>query len=179
MKVKSKMKNYLKLGILLFGILFVLSNCMNEDFNIEEEKLETKLAVKKINLKTFTSNKIISKSIKLLSSKFDINKKHDKSNITLDDYTFTILTDEILEVTKDNITTYTFRIETPTDTISSFENLMVEKKNDTLNFFLYKFRYDETYSDFFPYQTTIQNIDENQINSENFNDYLKKVVFTP
>lgn len=62
---KRKMKNYLKIGILLFGISFFLWSCEKEDFFKEstEKNIPKKLTIKKIGKTEIKQNKRIAKHL--------------------------------------------------------------------------------------------------------------------
>ena len=102
-------------------------------------------------------NALIKESLDVIDSQFDFNKtiksnpskKQGKQTtsaladpIKSKDNRFTILTDEILEVSTDTTKVYTFRIETPTDTLSKFENFVIHKwSNNKIEYYIYKYNY--------------------------------------
>uniref|UniRef100_UPI0040499AC3 hypothetical protein n=1 Tax=Gelidibacter sp. TaxID=2018083 RepID=UPI0040499AC3 len=123
---KNQLKTYLKLGILLFGILIVLASCQKDDVILPTETY-SEPRVKKISLADFTNKTQGSKNYKNLCTLFDINKNKtqnaDYNRISETDAAW-IITDEIMMIEREDKTFYTFRIGT--DIVSdSFYNLLV------------------------------------------------------
>lgn len=143
-------KTYTKIGILILGITLFFTNCQKDDVFIDEivtVKKENSISAKRITLKDIEKNNELKLSLSNIEKQFDYYKKNDfqsksstYSKVASTDNSFTILTDEILEVTTNTTTAYTFRIETPTDPKSAFENFVVQKKNDE-DYQLYIYRY--------------------------------------
>jgi len=67
MRTKNKMKNYLKFGILLFGVFFLLTNCRDEYIS-EKEKMED-LSFKRTSLKQLIKLKPIIENVKKTKTK--------------------------------------------------------------------------------------------------------------
>jgi len=58
--MKLQIKNYLKLGLLLFGVPLFLVNCQKDDsLQIENTFNSSQLSVKDISLETFYNKEII------------------------------------------------------------------------------------------------------------------------
>ncbi|MFT5761221.1 MAG: hypothetical protein ACI8WA_000331 [Polaribacter sp.] len=136
---KQKIANYLKLGILLFVISLLLWNCEKEEVSFETPIV--KQNVVHITLEEFKNENINSTIFKDLSGNLDINKpllnKGEKQKEKI-----TVLTDKILKVDKNNVTTYSFILEKPTSKTSDFENLMIFKyPNDNYKLFIFKYQY--------------------------------------
>lgn len=125
----------------------------------------------------------MSKTIEELSRSFDINKKNENSissRVDTNDGSFTILTDEIVELSTDSTTTYTFRIETPTVETSTFENFVIDVPNDSLiKFYIYKYQHDDTIEGDFKYNINYLEVDENIVNISDFANYLSRVNGEP
>ncbi len=132
MITKNKIKNYLKLGIFLFGIVFALINCKNEAIDITDNKSSIKIKhisfnelKKKAPLKTVLSN---------------VSKTENK-NIIATDSTFIIHTNHILETSNanTNTTNYSFRMTRPIRDNNYFENFVISEKNNQYTYFILKY----------------------------------------
>ncbi|NLP59349.1 hypothetical protein [Lutibacter sp. B1] len=159
----KKMKNYL-----IFGILISLISCQqNDEFNINEN--------------SFNQNKYISKKITLQEIKQNNNLapfiKNIKSN---DNLSFTILTDEIIQIVTDSTEVYTFRLENPTVPDSDFENFVIEKVNSN-DYVYYLYRYkkvdiNENNQMSYLFSKQIIDVDNSQIYQEGFKkDYWASI----
>lgn len=122
---KIRLKNYLKIGGLLLSMLFIISACQDESFNNHQETIYEK-RLKRITLNELNSRIGNSEGYSKLSAMFDVNKSkttnyQQRLESSNNPY---ILTDEIVMIEKDNMTFYTFKIES--DAIGSqFYNLVV------------------------------------------------------
>lgn len=123
----QKLKNYLIIGHLLLGIIIVFFSCQKENIDnldaehYQEKKLNT-ISLEELNSKIQHSKKFIG-----LSSYFDVNLdfKDSQSQLKLNDSSEAhILTDEISMITREDITFYTFKIQTHSDGYE-FYNLVV------------------------------------------------------
>jgi len=164
--------NYYLLTLLIFSILF---SC-NQDEVINEQNSKIELKYQKITLKELQNKSGLKKPLTKLSKNFDINKTFNK-NIKATDSSFTILTEEIVQVTNGNKETYSFFIETPTDITSTFENFVIEVLSDnTYQFMINKYSIINDSTEEFPYNYNVstQNITQNQININDFDDFLNK-----
>jgi len=104
-------------------------------------------------------------------------EKNAISKVDATDGSFTILTDEILEVLTDSTEAYTFRIETPTDSLSTFENFIIEKiVGGEYLFYIYRYVKNTEDSEI-EYNVFRQLVDADQINIGDFQDYLNKQVY--
>lgn len=180
MKKQKNKKFLIKFLSILYFITIIVLSC-NKEYEIEQENKidETERIFNKISLDELKTKKELRKSFKILSEKFDINKSFSRGkNIEASDSSFTLLTDEIVEAINDTITTYTFLIETPTDSTSAFENFIFRKINQEFIFGIVKYKYNENYSSDFPYEISIQDINENQINLEDFSNFNKEMPTT-
>ena len=181
--MESTVKTYFKFFIFLFGISLLLVNCEKDNFEetskIEEQSTNGEIQVNRISLEQLKEKESLRNAIEKISKSLDVNKTKEKgeevSKIDSNDGSFTILTDNIFQVTRDSIESYSFRIETPTSEESHFENFVIIK-NDSLNydFFIYKYKYTINEDNSFQYYLLKVAVDENQINLGNFSDYLNK-----
>jgi len=172
----NKLKNYIKLGIILFSISLLLTNCQN-DIDDRNDIQKNEIIIKRVTFEELSSKENIQNSLKSISKKLDFNKVQSANkNINSNDNSFVILTDEILETTKNSLTNYSFRIQTPTDINSEFENFVIQQKDSThYEFYLYKYELETNSDEDFPYLISRTLINDSQINLENFSDLIKKV----
>lgn len=166
-----KMKNYLKIGILLLGLILIMTNCETENEVMENPiTIEKEFIIKQYHFKDLSSNFTFQKAIEKLNSK---KSKSIYSNKSTDDiYNFTIDSTRIKEVIKGNYTSYTLLINRPFNTSEYFENLVIEiKENETINAFIIKYIlsspikiFEEHNSFSFQANFTIVPLDINNIN---------------
>ncbi|PCI11700.1 MAG: hypothetical protein COB73_01595 [Flavobacteriaceae bacterium] len=178
--------------LLLICLSFFLFNCdtgevieevsviENEEIYLEESNTPSDLLAQRISLEQLQQNQDLSKTIESISNLFDINntKKEDRNYERVDatDGSFVILTEEILQVSTDSTTVYTFKIETPTDPSSSFENFAIDISNDSIiRFYIYKYFYNETSEDDFKYTYSYSEVDENIVDITSFDGFLSRV----
>ena len=138
---KTKLKNYLQLGILLFGIALLLLNCEQE--KMDEVKTTSKYSIKKIKHNQLLENQKISDKI----SEFRVLKEKNKVNnqarlIHSDEYDFTIDTDRAVyfENTETGYNSYSFYLERDSITTENLENLVLSL-NDQGEYDAYIFTY--------------------------------------
>jgi hypothetical protein len=181
--MKNNLKNYVITVLLLFGISLVLVNCEKETvFEDGISSLEgmPKIQVKTVNLAELQQKETLSKKLQGIAKVLDVAKNNQKSGITSNDGSFTILTDEIVEVTTDATEAYTFRIETPTDSTAIFENFVIEKVADTYRFWIYRFFENESGTEDTespPYQFTKQRVTEEAINASDLLLFTKDYYY--
>jgi hypothetical protein len=139
------MNKLTKIGILILGIsLFFFSSCEKDD--TFDENISTiqknNVIAKRVTLNEIKENQTLKQSIDKIEKQFDyIKKDNEFSKINSTDKSFSILTDEILQVSTDSTEAYTFRIETPTHSDSAFENFIIEKRNDNdYEFYIYRYK---------------------------------------
>jgi len=171
------MKKIIPYLLILAVITLLLTNCEKEEFNestVNNQQERSKVNIKRVDLAYLQQKEKLNKKIQKIVNALDVTKKNNqKSSITTNDGSFTILTNEILEVTTDSTETYTFRIETPTDGASSFENFVIEKIKDDYSYWIYRFiELTEDGVDY-SYSVNRQPVDENQINLGDFSNILK------
>jgi hypothetical protein len=192
---KKRPQNYLKLVMLVIGVSLLLTTCEREDTDFiayfpSEQSIEKGYTVKSVNLETVKENELVQESLELISSQFDFNKASktppSKNNgayttsaladpIKSKDNSFTILTDEILEVSTDSTKVYTFRIETSTKPDSYFENFVIHKKsNDSIDYFIYRYKKIGTTIEHL--SMTKEQVNSDQINVGDFKDYTQGLV---
>ena len=144
--MKIKIKTYLKLGILLFGVSFILVNCQKEESFNEDTPTpavnESDIQINRLSLTDLKNNKQLSTTFNKFEKHLDVVKRSNTmAKINSSDDSFVILTDEILQTTTSTSETYTFKIETPSYPDATFENFVIEKIADEELFNLYIFSY--------------------------------------
>jgi len=128
--MKNKFKNYLKLGILLFGISITLQNCQKDDaiINLDQnvENLNDGYSISIINKEEVFQNKVIANNI---STVIETKKNINSAKITNDEHGFTIHTDNVKYIEKDAYHSYTFSIERNYES-NIIENLLLSLMDD-------------------------------------------------
>ncbi len=193
------MKQTLIKSCLLLFISILLINCekddsYNQDTNIISQTQEKGYTVKKITLNEVKQSSLVKQAIDNIEQQLDYNKlnktkstKTEQQNntstsaiasntpIKSKDNTFTILTDEILQVSTDSTDVYTFRIETPTKPESDFENFVIHKNSDeSIAYYIY--RYESIGSEITALNFSREEVNSDQINVGDFDDYLPSVM---
>ncbi len=134
--MKNKFKSYLKLGILLFCISFLLTNC-EKDLNEEvpaPQSLKSKLKIETLNSKQVNSNSKVAKKLQNLftKSKESVNSGSARE-IYNEEYGFTVNTDIVkyIQDFENNSHSYTFQIIRENNDINTLENLVLSSVNQT------------------------------------------------
>jgi len=139
--MKHKLKNYLKLGILLFGISITLTNCEKEDEFNPEELIEENKSNYKISHKSYATLSAQSKFSNAIT-KLVPNKNSLMNNRTVmeNQYGFTIIENMVTEIVVDDYVSYTILIERPEPNSTYFENLVLEVfENNTVKAYIVKY----------------------------------------
>jgi hypothetical protein len=179
--MKIKIKTYLKLGILLFGVSFILVNCQKEESFNEDTPTpavnESDIQINRLSLTDLKNNKQLSTTFNKFEKHLDVVKRSNTmAKINSSDDSFVILTDEILQTTTSTSETYTFKIETPSYPDATFENFVIEKIPDEELFNLYIFSY---YTIIFDDNSSlsiilsVRKIHESEINMDDFDGFLE------
>ena len=179
--MKIKIKTYLKLGILLFGVSFILVNCQKEESFNEDTPTpaenESDIQINRLSLTDLKNNKQLSTTFNKFEKHLDVVKRSNTmAKINSSDDSFVILTDEILQTTTSTSETYTFKIETPSYPDATFENFVIEKIADEELFNLYIFSY---YTIIFDDNSSlsiilsVRKIHESEINMDDFDGFLE------
>lgn len=128
--MKQKLKIYLKLGILLFGIPLLLTNCERDDSFIDVQNIDST----SIPNVTYFSRKSAPKNVLGKLNKSISKHFQQKSNNSKDLSTSfgTILTDRImLSINEEGIENYTFTVELDDNEPKTFYNLVLRKNTDS------------------------------------------------
>jgi len=145
-------KHYAKQACLVFAILLFTVSCEKENIIIQEESqdkinpfLKKEVTVKQVSLNEINKNSTISNSLMLIKNQLDFNRqaKNSLTDNSIPINSFTVLTNEIIKVTTNTSETYAFRIESPTDPESKYENFIIEKVGEN-DFEYYIYKYKET-----------------------------------
>ena len=191
--MKTTQKNTFKRIVYVVFMALLITSCERDDTEFtDSSQTETKgFTVKSVTLNEVKGNTLIKKSLDLIDSQFDFNKFNttmasknqgtysratSADPITSNDNSFTILTDEILEVSTDTTKVYTFRIETPTKPESHFENFVIHKKsNDSIEYYIY--RYQKIGLGLKDLNMSKEQVSSDQINASDFDDYTQSKMF--
>ena len=142
----KRLKNYLKLGILLFGIAIFVIACEKDNF-AEEKTLETLTEELPISIKSISISEV-GETFNILKNKYQLDnhfglqqtgntqfraaEEQENSGII-------IYTDKVKEITRGDYTSYTMYIETQDVDSTSFYNLTIESKNGIDGMFVTKY----------------------------------------
>jgi len=130
--MKQKLKNYLKLGILLLGISTLLTNCEKDTFDVNQSSINQKESIKisELNYNDLKDNTIFVEEIKRVMQSVKIDKKNSVGIQNRDwedeDYNFTIDSSNIKQVQLGNYSTYSMFITRDSINPNYFENLVIE-----------------------------------------------------
>ncbi|WP_142785555.1 hypothetical protein [Changchengzhania lutea] len=140
---KQKLKNYLRIGILIFGISLFFQSCSKDEIIDLQEFKNNNLIVETVSLNEIESNPLFSSIISTKSSKIDIYKsKTSSTSKSTNDYS--ILTDDISKASYKEYEAYTFRIKNPTQPLFTFDNYVIQKNHDgTIEEFILRYEYDQ------------------------------------
>lgn len=132
--MKNKIKNYLKIGILLLGISLTLVNCQKDDFEIEnpQQIRKANFNITEIGVTKIQENKNISSKLSKLKEKLSVKKNNAQNKeVYSSEYDFTINTDyaTYIESSDGLYHSYTFPITRETDN-EIIENLLVSLQPD-------------------------------------------------
>ena len=165
---------HLIIGLILVLLPFILINC-NNDFEKPSLENNSEIIIQSISFKELQRKEHLKQKIEAIKTSFDISQIQ-KNGIYSNDGSFTILTDTIIEtINQDSIRRYSFLIETPTDSTSVFENFVIkEELDDEYSFWILRFKYN---LESFAFDITYQQVDENQININDFDNYLKQHAY--
>ena len=135
---KNKLKNYLKLGILLFGVSISLVNCVKDDDfkqTTKQEQLFKNNIPFEFKKKSYAQLNNEVKFVSAINNVFNKGKTKSRVNaktVMEDQYGFTIDSTLIKEISSDDFTSYTFLIHREVVNESVFENLVVTINNDSV-----------------------------------------------
>lgn len=130
---KSKLTNLLKFGILFFGISLFLFSCEKEELIPIE--VSSKIIPQKMSLSEAKKNK----DFTLISEKFKLKPYLNENSFAKKSKDFTIDFSSFYEIKKENYTSYTFLLKRSNSVNSITENLVIEKKNDTIRGYIVKY----------------------------------------
>lgn len=120
--IMKRLKNYLKLGVFLFGIAVTLTNCQKDDIIDFATEEQSKISIKSITLKEGKQD------IALRNMLNDIEQKQHILSRTImeNEYNFTVVDHDVNVLIKEDYTSYTILIERLEQDDQYFENLVVE-----------------------------------------------------
>lgn len=130
------MKQIKSLILLLICITFVRCS-LEEDFTKER----TKITIQDIKMKHITY-KEFNRKTQFVKNKPNIGtmvSQNIHARTTADSSYYTIYTDKITEISKDNYTSYTMLLKTPDTTKNVYYNIVFEVRNETITVFIVKY----------------------------------------
>ncbi|RCU56584.1 hypothetical protein [Oceanihabitans sediminis] len=117
---KQKLKNYLKLGILLFGVSIFFIACQKEELYQQDAITTTETSYKVISLNEIEKLKPVVNNIKQVKPKIAALNRNFSSFLPLEN----IDTSKVIQYTNETgFSTYTFKIESEQPNTINFENL--------------------------------------------------------
>ncbi len=143
MKNTYRLKNYLKLGILLFGISFISFNCEKEEVTVIENisTVKPSLTINRINESEFISNKKAKERLNWFSNKHSQKNENTQARTVYNPtYDFTIDTDYSNYLEYGNYHSYTFPVIRDEENENLIENFVLSLQNDgtySLNLYQY------------------------------------------
>lgn len=161
---KLKLKNFLKLGVLIFGISIFLTNCQEDSLNDIQNDKFSNIRIKITDFNEITSNKNISKKLKSFSYKSKSSSSTYKDILYNAEYGFTIDTDIVKYVVSGDYHSYNFIITRDNPIDDKLENLVLSLNNDG-GYNAYIIKYDFTPEEF-------ENIDISELDN-------RKTLYTP
>ncbi|WP_299669679.1 hypothetical protein [uncultured Polaribacter sp.] len=170
-------KVFVKQIICLLLLLVTIFSCQNDDITEENINISTnnRVIAKRVNFNDIKQNEKLKKSLAKIEKRLNYFKKTKVfSKIESNNNSFSILTDEIIQIKTDDTEAYTFRIETPTYSDSAFENFVIEKYNDNdYMFFIYRYKKLKTKENaVITYSMSKELVNSNQINLGDFDAIL-------
>ena len=167
--MKLQIKNYLKLGLLLFGVPLFLVNCQKDDSpQIENTFNSSQLSVKDISLETFYNKEIIYNELKKVNAKNNSSEQLINNRIVYDqENEFYINTDEVTLIEKDNFHVLTFYIER--ENSNTLDNLVLKYNS-------IKDGYDPYLAEYSLSKEEIDNLKKDESLTD---DFLSKVKIYP
>lgn len=140
---KQSLRNYLKIGILIFGISLLFQSCSKDEIIDLQEFKNNNIIVESVSFNEIESNPLFGNIISSKTSKIDIYKsKTSSKSKNYNDYN--ILTDDISKASYKEYQAYTFRIKNPNQPLFTFDNYIIQKNHDgTIEEFILRYEYDQ------------------------------------
>lgn len=141
---QQKLKNYLKIGILAFGISLFFQSCNRDEIIDYQEFKKNNVIVEPVSLIELESNPLFGNILSNKTSKIDIYKSKSSTTSKNADNDYTILTNEISRATYRDYEAYSFRIRNPNQPLFTFDNYVIQKNHDgTIEEFILRYKYDQ------------------------------------
>jgi hypothetical protein len=148
---KHRLKNYLRLGILLFGISVFVIACQQDDFESNED-VQVLIPKGKSYAKINTGNNVSESAVDFLKEKTNntlgVIIGTDNVRLSINDVAYrtsplgTVDTSKEVVVINETNTKHTFKVDNPNDTSNNVTNIIVvENENETFEYFL-KYTFD-------------------------------------
>jgi len=126
-----RLKNYLKLGVLLFGIAIILNGCQKDDSISTELNKFPQLKVETLYNPDLTKNRNLYNKLSLFKKKGDLNfgSNIQAREIYIEEYDFNIDDEVVKKITYGDYQSYTFSIFRSEDN-GKVENLLLSEQPD-------------------------------------------------
>jgi len=142
---KQKLKNYLKFGILLFGVSILFVNCERDYDEVFELENNSEIIVKILNQKQVESNEEIVSKLQQINTELNTESTLILAKgIYNKDYDFTINTDYVKYIEKGDYHSYNFFITRKNPNDKRVENLLLSLNNQGgYNAFIIKYDFSK------------------------------------
>lgn len=152
-----KQKNYLKFGILLFGISLIFTACEKDEPNIKTESSQEiqKIIRRDISFNDLPNINLVSEKLNTIRKNLKFNNRTGIQSREFDSDSVTIVTDNILYMTYEGTHTLTFKVirNYPEHFI---ENIVLHYNLETETYDEFFVQYDITPQEFLDYSNGIQ-----------------------
>jgi len=139
--MKTTLKNYLKFGVLLFGVSLILTNCEKDDDNQPKSDLLNKnKSINQTSLSELLNQNFLSEETFGLMAKKQNTSLNDKAT----EPTFKLSSSKGLKYLDKGNTYHVFLMERTDKTDPYYYNLVVHEHEETLEKYIYKYPLDKT-----------------------------------
>lgn len=142
------MKKFIFYSLLISIFAFLIFSCEKDEIITSNESLSTKhlnYSLKRISYVELVADQEFSGSLKAVQTNLFGTELTQKNSGDVNKIDLSILTEEIIKIETEEVTTWTFELGEELVEGSDFENLMVKKYNEEFSYFLiaYKNKSDE------------------------------------
>ncbi|SDS98202.1 hypothetical protein [Winogradskyella sediminis] len=140
---RKRLKNYLKLGTLLIGIVMLAQACQKDDAIGDEPLRQTEFKVTLVSKTQYSKNQIVNDIVGALPKQKDAMQKTNTNTQAkttyVDEYDFYIKDEQAYHITSNDYESFTFEIKRPQDN-GLLENMVLNKYADgSYNAFIMKY----------------------------------------
>ena len=171
----KRLKNYLKLGVLLFGITIFVIACQKDNL-VEQEALESSVNEIPISIKTVSLDEV-GETFNTLKYKYQLdnhfelqqseNTQFRVSADSDDTSSIVIYTDEVKEITQGDYTSYTMLIRSLSEDPNIFYNITIEDNNGVEGMFVTQYKRNPN--------SNTQNVTYNSIYTKRIDDVQEPI----